>query len=235
MAWKKIVREDTFEGSEAPFIAISSSHIAFNAMFVRTAELEGSLRVTVYVDEEDRKIGFEFHEDERPDSFALSSQSSDKKGEKRKGLQCSGQGILVKNPWIAAVGRQSVKNRRFLPIKEGNRWVIRLCPAFELRKARESADIPSDHVGIYRYVREDGEIVYVGRGPIKARLATPERAEWTFDVIEYSIVPNPDEQVRWEDYWIERYKDENNGARPIYNKLSGSSKHRNRSTEDGDD
>ena len=47
MAWKKITREDTFEGSTLPFIAVSPSHVAFNAMFVRLAELDASLRVTI--------------------------------------------------------------------------------------------------------------------------------------------------------------------------------------------
>ena len=178
------------------------------------------------MDEKDRKIGFEFHKDERADSFAMCAQSSDRKGEKRKGLQCTSRGVLARHPWIASVARQSVKNRRFRPDKQGKLWVVQLCPAFEIRKARESGEIPSGDVGIYRYVREDGEVVYIGRGPIKERLSSPERDEWTFDVIEYSVVPDPDEQVKWEDYWIERHKEEQGGERPIYNKISGSAKQR---------
>jgi hypothetical protein len=90
--------------------------------------------------------------------------------------------------------------------------------------------LSSSDVGIYRYLRENGEIVYIGRGPIKARLQSPERKEWDFDVIEYSIVLNPDDQVKWEDYWIERFKADHNGERPFYNVVSGSRKHRVRQT-----
>lgn len=226
MVWKKITREDTYEGSDAPFIAISDSHFAFNSMLVRMAEIGPSFHVTIYADERDRKMGFEFHKDERPNSFKLYAQSSGKKGEKRTGLQCASRGVVARNPWVAAVARQSsAKNRRFRPKKEADLWVIQLCPAFEIRKARESTDIPSDHVGIYRYLREGGEIAYIGRGPIKARLNLPERLDWTFDAVEYSLVADPDEQVKWEDYWIERFKQEH-GDRPIYNKISGSQKYR---------
>ncbi len=50
MGWEVVTREDHFEGSEAPFISISNSHFAFNAAFVRLAELEPAIRTTVYVD-----------------------------------------------------------------------------------------------------------------------------------------------------------------------------------------
>jgi hypothetical protein len=66
--------------------------------------------------------------------------------------------------------------------------------------------------------------VYIGRGPIKRRLSSPERADWTFDVVEYSLVADPDEQVKWEYRWIERFKEEHGGQMPIYNKISGSAR-----------
>jgi len=222
MAWMKIKRDDTFQGSDRPFIAVTASHFAFNAMFVRIAELSPDKRVTIYADPENLKLGFEFHLEERPDSFALSHQSSDKRGIKRTSMQCASRGVVMKFPWIKSVTRLLVKDRRFEPKKEGNRWVIQLCPAFEERKARESADIPSDASGIYRYVRDTGEIVYIGRGNIKNRLMSPEREDWEFDVVEYSLLENPDQQLKWEDYWLDRYEEEH-GRKPFYNKVSGTS------------
>lgn len=227
MAWKKVTREDTYEGSDAPYISVASHQFRFNAVFAKIAEIDLRSRVTLYIDDRERRIAFEFHTDQKPDSFALTPDGSPGRGKARKGLGCTSMGVLAKYPWVAAVSRQAMKNRRFTPKKEGSLWVIQLCPAFEIRKARESADIPADHAGIYRYLREDGEIVYIGRGPIKARLNSPEREMWTFDVVEYSVVDDPDQQVRWEDYWIERFKEDHNGEKPIYNKISGSSKHRN--------
>ncbi len=192
-----------------------------NTLFVRLASLDSSYRVTIFEDEQNRRLGFEFHKEKRGDSRALSSRK-DGYG----GLFCSNQGIVPKRSWLSAVARQSSKNRRFTPKKDGNRWCIQLCPAFEIKKARESEDWSSKDVGIYRYLRENGEIVYIGRGPIKARLQSPERKDWDFDAIEYSIVLNPDDQVKWEDYWIERFKADHNGKRPFYNMVSGSGKHR---------
>jgi hypothetical protein len=226
MGWEVVTREDHFEGSEAPFISISNSHFAFNAAFVRLAELEPAIRTTVYVDAERRRIGFEFHAEDRPNSFVMSASSADKKGEKRRALQCSATGTVRKYPWIYAVTKEQAKTRRFTPKKEGGKWVIQLCPAFEERRARESQDIPNEATGIYRYMREGGEIVYIGRGPVKSRLQSPERKDWDFDVVEYSVITNPDDQVKWEDYWIEKFKEHNKGELPFYNKVSGSSKYR---------
>ncbi len=188
-----VTRDDYFEGSDAPFISISTSHFGLNAAFVRQAELEPGSRATVHTDADHRKIGFEFHADDRPSSFALSAASSDKKGQKRKALQCAARGTVRKYKWIESVARQPAKNRRFPPKKEGSKWVIQICPAFEERRARESTDISSEVAGIYRYLREGGEIVYIGRGPIKGRLHAPERKDWDFDVVEFSVVDDPDD------------------------------------------
>ena len=224
MSWEVVKREDKFEGSDRPFISFSPSHIAFNAMFARIAQISSRHRVTVYADASSRRLGFVFHADERPNSLALSSASAAKKGEKSSGVFCAAQGVMNQHTWVKGITTFSPKDRRFYdPKKEGLKWVIQLCPAFEMRRARESSEIPSDAVGIYRYVRENGEVVYIGRGEVKKRLASPERTEWDFDVIEYSIVRNPDEQIKWETYWLEKFQ-ESNGKMPFYNKVSGFSK-----------
>lgn len=221
MAWELVKRDDRFQGSDKPFISISMHHIAFNAMFSRIAELGPQKRVKFRADPENFRLGFEFTEEES-DSYALSQASSHKKGSKRQGVFCASGQLAVKYPWVKSVASlSSIKDRRFEPNKEGSLWVIQLCPAFEERKARESENIPSDVKGIYRYIRESGEIVYIGRGDIKKRLMSPERNEWDFDIIEYSIINDPDQQVKWEDYWITRYKEKNKGKLPFYNKVSG--------------
>lgn len=71
-----------------------------------------------------------------------------------------------------------------------------------------------------------GEIVYIGKGIIKQRAKMPERKDWDFEKIEYSIIDDNEEQLKWEDYWIERYKHNNHGKKPIYNIQSGVSKYR---------
>jgi hypothetical protein len=221
MSWTSIKREDTFEGSDQPFISIAPQHFSFNTMFSRIAELGPEKRVKIYIDEDNLKLGFEFVNEEEG-SYALYRATSSKKGEKRVSMNCTSVAIIKKFPWIEAVANlPDTKDKRFSPKKEGNIWGIQLCPAFEERKARESTNIPSDAVGIYRYLRENGEIVYIGRGNIRDRLNSDERRDWDFDIVEYSIVKDPDEQVKWEAYWLKKYKEKNNGKLPIYNKLSG--------------
>jgi hypothetical protein len=218
MPWEVFARDDFMEGRDTPFVSVGVHHIGFNTPFARIAELRPSTHVTISVDSENLRIGFEFHDDNRPNSFLLSGRSGS-----RNSFQCASQGLTQKHIWIGAVARLGPRGRRFSPKKEGKLWVIQLCPAFEERRARESADIPSDARGIYRYVRESGEIVYIGRGEIKKRLSQPERQDWDFDRVEYSVVANPDQQVKWEDYWITRFKETNKGKLPIYNKISGAS------------
>jgi hypothetical protein len=76
-------------------------------------------------------------------------------------------------------------------------WTISLCPAFEMRVGSGS-EIPANAAGIYRYLRGN-DVVYIGRGTIRSRFNSPERQEWDFDTIEYSIVLN-DQQPHWESY-----------------------------------
>jgi hypothetical protein len=221
MPWERVKRDDRFQGSDRPFISISMAHIAFNAMFTRIADLGHPKRVRIHADPENFKLGFEFTEEDS-DSYSLSQASSDKKGKKRQGVFCASGQLPIKYTWVKSVANlSSIKDKRFEPKKEGNLWVIQLCPAFEERKARESENIPSDVEGIYRYITESGEIVYIGRGDIKKRLMLPERKEWHFDIIEYSIVNDPDQQVKWEEYWLRRHKENNRGKLPFYNKVSG--------------
>jgi hypothetical protein len=222
MPWELVERDDTLLGSDQPFISLVTGHIGFNAVFSRLAELDETKKVTIRVDVKNRRMGFEFHTEEREHAFTLCHQSSARRGEKRRGMQCTAAGIYARYDWIKKVSTLPTnKDRRFLPKLEGKWWVIQLCPAFEEKRDRRSRDIPSDAEGIYRYKQDDDEIVYIGRGQIKKRLSSPEREDWDFSIVEYSVVNDPDDRIEWEDYWIERFKEENNGKLPFYNRVSG--------------
>jgi hypothetical protein len=226
MAWEVFDRNDICEGYDVPFVSIGPQRFCFNAVFTRIASLQPNTFVTVHLDSENLKIGFEFHGDKRRNSFSLSQHTG------KSGVVCASQALVQKHAWIKSVARQTTRDKRFTPFKEGNLWVIQLCPAFEERRARESVDIPSDVQGIYRYVRESGEIVYIGRGEIRRRLLQPGRQDWEFDRVEYSVVADPDQQVKWEDYWLTRFRETNKGRLPIYNKISGFSRRTEDETKD---
>jgi hypothetical protein len=63
----------------------------------------------------------------------------------------------------------------------------------------------------------------MGRGVIKDRLASQERRDWDFDRVEFSIIANSDDQVRWETYWLENHQKANSGKLPVYNRIAGAS------------
>jgi hypothetical protein len=215
MPWELFKRDDVFQGHEHPFVTVTSQRFHFNAVFARIAQLDAIKNVTFHIDSENRKVGFEFHRESVPESFVL-SQKKDKTG-----FTCSAVGVLRKYAWLRAVAKLRGQTRRFKPRKDGSLWVIQVCPAFEEQRARESDEIPASARGVYRYLRENGEIVYIGRGEIRSRLMLPERKEWDFDRVEYSMVQDPDEQVKWESYWIDRFKHQNVGKLPFYNQVSG--------------
>ena len=100
-------------------------------------------------------------------------------------------------------------------------WVVSLRPAFEVR-ASARTEVPSDARGIYRYRRGD-EVVYIGRGQIRSRLNAPERNEWDFDTIEYSILLDEEQQEHWESHWLDAFVAER-GKLPVYNRIGGTSR-----------
>lgn len=217
MPWEDVKNEAEVLGKQ--FIGIKPDAISFNVDFSKQAELRPGKYVKIKVDPEEFKLGFEFYDDCQPGSYSLMGHHLGKV----KSMSCRTRKLMRDYPWVKRVSElRSVKDRRFVPRKEGNLWVIQLCPAFENRASRESVDIPSSAKGIYRYLR-NGEIVYIGIGEIRTRLAD-SRENWDFDFIEYTTLPNKTQQEYWEGYWIRRFKEEHEGELPRYNRNAGSSK-----------
>lgn len=207
---------DVLKDSDKAFVSIRPEHISFNKLFCKIADLKISMRVKVFADSENYQIGFSFVDDSDKDSLALS--------ESGKNL-FFGIGDLKNLEWFREVTKLPMRQRRFEPKLEktevGKIWIIKLCPSFEIKKSRETDKINPDEKGIYRYKRA-GETVYIGRGSILDRLRNDSRKDWDFDLVEYSRVENPDEQAKWEYFWLEKYKEENDNKLPIYNKIMAS-------------
>jgi hypothetical protein len=218
--WVKVRREGGETPEATPLVTIRRTGVAFNAAFVRAASLEDKTRVSVHVDPESRRIGFKFLGDASDaDSYALTKDG----GGPGKG-RLAQAATLLRLPWVAAVGRIDDRRlRRFKPTWSSaeSMWVLSLCPAFGTR-ASAGSEIPSDARGIYRYRRGD-EVVYIGHGQVRSRLNAPDRKEWDFETIEYSLVPNEEQQQRWETYWLDKFVEER-GKLPIYNRIGGTSR-----------
>jgi len=217
MAWEKFIRTRLASNDE-PMATLSKSHIYFNTIAARLAELDKAKRVAYLIDEENRKIGFEFQRDDGdPASYAIFS----KKGS--SGYRSSVNDLSARYPWVRAVAvLKDSSMRKFALVRDGKLWSIQLCPAFENRAPRSDVSkIPGAAKGIYRYLRKDGEIVYIGKGAIRGRMREVGRDEWDFDIVEYSIVAGDEQQYFWERWWIEKHKESHAGSKPPYNLVSG--------------
>lgn len=210
MAWTKI-KKNSFSSDE-PIITIFGSRFSYNSVFSKIAELERKHFVTYFIDEENRKIGFEFKDAEDQDNYKVI-------GTKQKGYNSQSTELFAMK-WIQKISGIKGMNR-FKPIREGNLFVITVMPVFENSIMREDyLKIPAAACGIYRYL-DQGQVVYIGKGNIRNRYNDLPRKEWQFDKIEYSLIENIDLQFEWECFWIERYKATNDNRLPVYNLISG--------------
>lgn len=211
---KKFIRTKTSDSNQ-PLVTISGGSFSFNSKFVKEFELKKYSRVTFYIDEENFKVGFEFHSnilDKNSHSLQIRGGTALTKA----------QEAIFNTPFLKKVNSLiSTTDKRFPAVfdRVDRLYVISVCPAFEI-KTTILSEIDSEARGIYRYLDENN-VVYIGKGRIKSRANSPERADWKFDVIEYSIVENEEAQIEWESYWIKRYREDNNTQLPRYNKISG--------------
>jgi hypothetical protein len=205
---------------QKPLVTIRRNAIAFNSYFVKVADLDKASHVSIKVKPKSMQIGFRFHADRKKiDSFALGKDGG---GSGRSGNNriIQAQSFLNNYPWLKAVSTLDQRTRQFEPQWNSihSFWIISICPPFENRVSDRS-EIPNDLHGIYRYKLGD-EVVYIGRGAVRSRARSPERDDWLFETIEYSIVPDETEQKKWEAFWLDRFV-EQKGKLPKYNRIAG--------------
>jgi len=210
MTWVKIKK--SFFASDEPLITIANNRFSYNTAFSKMAELTKYPYVTYYLDEDERKIGFEFRNSENADCFKVILNKA------RGNFSQSTE--LFNIPWIQKLSGQKEINR-FKPLREGKRYTIVLMPIFENSYFKKDyLKIPALACGIYRYL-DNSNVVYIGRGNIRDRLGELSRKEWKFDTIEYSQIQENDSQCEWESYWINNFKLNNQNLLPAYNLISG--------------
>ena len=216
--WEDLIPNGNLKADSKEFISISYYHIRFTAEFVRKAGIYENQFVKIKVSPSSFKLQFEFLKSETENCLALTRPK-----DKKNTLQCASNTLIANYEWLRVIASQkNSKLRQFKPERFGKNWIVKTSPIFELSCKRTGPiDIPSSAKGIYRYTNSKSkEIVYIGKGEILKRLRSPERKKWDFDLIEYSIIADDDEQFKWEDYWLKRFESENK-KKPIYNIIGG--------------
>lgn len=219
MAFQMVKREDQMVASKQSYIILRENTIAFNSIFFKEANLNRYTYVKTHVDPDNYKIGFEFHNNSiDEDSLSLYTDSKSKNNR-----NISTRQIYKKYKWIDKISKlPNNALKRFKPKYDNieKKWVITLIPTFEY--SAKTKDVPNNINGIYRY-KKSNEVVYIGKGKIRSRANSPERKNWIFDTIEYSIIEDSKKQSEYESYWLDVYSRETGGL-PIYNKISGQKK-----------
>jgi hypothetical protein len=220
-----VVRQGGSDLSGRPYISVRRDAFALSASLNKEAELMKFKCVTILVDNDDMRVAFRFHNDEEDlNSYNLGKDGGQhKRGRPRVGnsLSIQARRLINETPWLKHIAlEKDAAVRRFVASWDGRLglWVIACRPNFENRVLKIQ-DIPVQASGIYRYVKNE-EVIYIGRGMIRQRAASPERSDWEFDRIEYSIVDGEKAQMYWEDWWID-WHEKRYGKKPFHNRVRG--------------
>lgn len=226
MAIQWYQRSDSFLRDTSPKITLRKEHIGYNAVFTKVADLKRYNRVRPGFDNENFRLYLQFLYQDKSvkdvegkfkNTLALYSDNPNDATRSTAAQKLYEHNKLLKN--ISEY--ENPKYRQFEVMQDqgdNSLWFAQLHPTFEYTVA-PSTDLKGVR-GIYRYVKND-LVVYIGKGVIESRVNAPQRAKWVYDVIEYSIISNPAKQFEWENFWIERYKEEHRGEKPLYNQING--------------
>ncbi len=208
---------------DKPMVTVRAGAFAFNVSFVARAEIDKCKWATLFCDNDDRRIGFRFHNDKNePDKLTIIGDGGS--GRRWRGRAVQANAVIKGHDWIRAVasrkGTADGAPRRFEPEWDNihSLWVIRLCPAFE-KETKDRSQLPSEP-GLYELVYGN-EVVYIGQSKnIHDRVAAHLGNGLLFDSIRFSIVNDQAERDFWETEWISRYRSDH-GMLPRYNAVAG--------------
>ncbi|MFZ4707239.1 MAG: hypothetical protein ACOYMF_14635 [Bacteroidales bacterium] len=204
-----------------PTISLDKYKFHYNALLRKLADLEQYRFVTYSVNKEDRKIRFAFHCDHTTGAYSLARSN-------KKATFRSYSAVLInKYDWIRKTALQEDSiSRRFIARQDSPNkpvWIISLIPCFEkVYDIAKLSDIPLDLSGIYRYRDSQDKVIYIGKGKIRTRIKEIGRLiDWDIKKIEISEIVDSKLQFEYENFWINKFKKENNDELPRYNRNQG--------------
>ena len=215
------------------YIAFNKSGMYFSAGFVKAQNLDKSQYIKFYIDDEDEyKFAVSFSEEEDEDSLALTrtrgSRSNPANSFYVNAAKIRNTIPSIKKFYKAYLGSSNseykLDNKFQLKFDRSSSeqvnkkvFIFHLLPTFE--KECEPAFIPEGS-GIYRYLNENGSIIYIGKGNLKQRFSEFGREDWGVKKVEYSLVEDKERQEELETYYLDLYE-KRHGVLPRENKVRG--------------
>lgn len=218
--WEKVRREYRV-ARFAPRITFRRQGIvAMNADFVRMAGIEMETRATLFLSQDERRLGLRFHSDEMDDEAFLLGRDGGGSGAKCMNRALSARTLLNRSQALRSLVERGGPARSCEPARDhvSGLWVVHIAPCFE-RALSAVDEIGPSLTGIYRYLCR-GEVIYIGRGALRQRLSEPERRAWSYDQVQYSVVNDDAAERKWESFWLNEHR-EKHGRWPLYNKIGG--------------
>lgn len=215
---KWIKQENQSTKSSFPCVSVRNLGLGLSSGFVELAGADKYGFAEIFVSECGTELGIKFLR-EKSDCCYLVTQDGGAKERQRVGeyksrfIACGN--VIKNNPSLK--GLLNSKGNKKIPIaKVDYLWVAKISPSFCYSVS--SRPVSEFETGVYRYLI-GSEVVYIGRGCIKARIGSSERKEWVFDEIEYMLTTDED-ATRIENTLLENHRAEF-GTLPVYNKIMG--------------
>lgn len=215
---KWIKHENKSTKSRFPCISVRRLGLGLSSGFVEIAGIDKFGFAEIFTTECGTELGIRFLK-EKSDHCYLVTQDGGTKERQRIGeyksrfIAC---GNVIRNT-PSLKGMLNGNGSKKIPVmKSDDLWVAKIAPSFCY--SISSRGIRENEIGVYRYLVSD-EVVYIGRGNIKVRIASVDRKDWVFDDIEYMLTTD-EEACRIEATLLENHKAEF-GSLPVYNKVMG--------------
>ena len=204
--------------TDGPIVTLVNQSVRFNQGAARKIGGDQFTRVSVYIDDENRRIGFEFFERDEQNTYKLMKGKGGSFAVRIKKL-------TKQYPWIGTAMEAPLEERRFELNADDNIYFIQLMPSFE-ESVSGVESIPNNARGIYRLLDQSEAIMYIGQGRIVDRVREHMSKDWgkSISKIDYSKIDNEEDRIKWEKYLLDRFRKEH-GELPRHNAIGGVHRH----------
>ena len=202
------------------YITISKSGFFFSAEFIEKNKLTLNNYCQFFTSSEnDYRFGVSFSEEKQEGSFKIINTLRGKYKDNSMARSVTASSFFNNTPIFKELTKNNCRNRFSLKFnKQDECYIFNVIPAFEISK--KPTEIPGDITGIYKCFNKNKNVLYIGKGNIKSRIKEHLGKEWEIAKVDYSVIKDNDEMLKYESYHLEQFK-KDNGAYPPHNLIGG--------------